>query len=144
MFRIEPDRFVIILDRPVVIALARVCDTPVGKGIGMFRIEPDRFVIILDRPVVIALARVCDTPVGKGIGMFRIEPDRLIVVLDRPVVFSLDQVVFAYEFSVFRARRRHDGGDKRDCESLRRHKMKLYLGLTENSPPYQTRIFLAT
>ena len=63
MVRIQPNRFIVILDRSIVISLAPVRDATVGKGIGMIRIQPDRFIVVLDRPVVISLAPISIAPI---------------------------------------------------------------------------------
>src|SRR5262249_8528285 len=84
MLGIELDRFIIILNRPVVISLMSIGIPPIIESICMLRIEPERFIVILNRPVVVSLASVGDTPVSKGVGIFGIRLDCVIVCVSSP------------------------------------------------------------
>ena len=64
--RLEPDRFVVILDGPVRIILASVIYGPVLVGGGRLRVEQDELSVICDRPVEVA-------PFGLGATRQQIE-----------------------------------------------------------------------
>ena len=55
IFRIEPDRLVIVRDGPVEVAPGTPGAAAVDVGAPIFRIELDRLVIVRDGPVEVAL-----------------------------------------------------------------------------------------
>ena len=68
VFRIQLDRFGIVGDGLVVLALETVCPAAAEVGEGVFRIQLDRFGIVGDGTVVLALAvvGVAAIVVGRG------------------------------------------------------------------------------
>ena len=66
-FRTEPDRFGIVRDGPVEVALGFPGEAAVVVGFGIFRIEPDRLVEVRDGSVEVALGGPGGAAVGVGV-----------------------------------------------------------------------------
>src|SRR6476660_8359443 len=95
---IEPDRFIVVGDGAVVVALVVVGATSILEGHGEFWIEADRLIVVGGRAVVVALFVISGTPIVEGHGQFGIEPDRLTQVGDgalevAPFVISGSSIV---------------------------------------------------
>src|SRR5215813_11875768 len=89
VFRIEPDRLIILGYGAVEVALEAPSDAAVVVGFVILRIEPDRLVVVGDGAVEIALSSPDDAAVAVMQGTFWIEPDRLVKVRHCPVEIAL-------------------------------------------------------
>ena len=78
----KPDRFIVVGDGAVVIALAEIGEAATAERRGIFRIEPDRLVVVGDGTVELALAGARDAAVVECGGLRRVALDCLIVVGD--------------------------------------------------------------
>src|SRR5262249_22605447 len=78
VFRIEPDRLIVIRDGAVVVTPGAVDEAPVAEGQSVFRIEPDRLAVVCDRAITVALRVTDRSPAVEAIRIARIELDRLI------------------------------------------------------------------
>ena len=91
VFRIEPDRLVVIGDGAVEVAFVAPGEaaTVVGPRVFRIRSEPDRLVEVGDGAVAVAFVAPDSAAVVVSNGVCRIEPDRLGVVGDGAVKIVL-------------------------------------------------------
>src|SRR6266851_630018 len=75
---------IVVLDRPIQLALVAEGIASIAVGHGEVRRQPDRLVVILDGPVQLTQARVRIASIVEGERVARREPNRLVEVLDRP------------------------------------------------------------
>ncbi len=91
----KPDRFIIILPRAVVFALALVGLGAVCESLCVLGIDLDRSIEVLDGAVVLASLVVSRAAVVEGACVLGVELERFVIVLDGAVVFLLGGIGIA-------------------------------------------------
>jgi hypothetical protein len=77
--RLEPDGFVVILERALQVASAVARNAPVVEGASIVWLEPDGLLVILEFAFRVAFGPPRNAPVVKGGGIVRLEPYGLAV-----------------------------------------------------------------
>ena len=83
---INPQGFIVVLDRALMLPKHVVGAAPVVVGLRNARVEPDRLVEVLDRALVLVKIAVRKTPPVVGLVHFRIAADRFVVIGNRLLV----------------------------------------------------------
>src|SRR5208337_5441869 len=82
---IEADRGVVVLDRRLVVMVAKIGLAAIVVVLGIMGVEADRRVVVLDRRIVVPIFKMSFATILEEINFFRIEGDRLVIDIDRPI-----------------------------------------------------------